>query len=102
MRNEFNIADEFAAMVAAKVVDILEEKGLVMAADASCPKEVQPQSTTLYSIDEVCKRLKITKATFNRHRSRGYISPTCYVGRSPRFTEADIQNYLEKFNDPTA
>ncbi len=98
MKNDFNIADEFAAMVAAKVVDILEERGLVIVADASCQKEAQPQAATLYSIDDVCQRLKISKATLNRHRERGYISPTCYVGRSPRFSDADIQNYLNKFN----
>ena len=98
MRNEINIADEFAAMVAAKVVDILEERGLVMAADASCQKDAQPQPTTLYSIDDVCQRLKISPATFKRHRERGYISPTCYVGRSPRFSEADIEKYLSHFN----
>ena len=38
MRDDFNIADEFAALVAAKVVDILEERGLVMAAPE--PKKV--------------------------------------------------------------
>ena len=100
MRNDFNIADEFATMVAAKVVDILEEKGLVIADNASCSKEQQTQtlSTALYSINEVCERVKISKATLNRHRKCGYITPSCYVGRTPRFSEVDIDKYLRIFN----
>jgi len=98
MRNDFNIADEFAAMVAAKVIEILEEKGLVMAAGTSCSNNQQEQSSILYSINEVCERVKISKATLNRHRKCGYITPSCYVGRSPRFSEVDIDKYLRIFN----
>lgn len=98
MRNDLNIADEFATMVAAKVVDFLEEKGLVIADNASCSKEQQTLSPTLYSINEVCERMRISKATLNRHRKCGYITPSCYVGRSPRFSEVDIDKYLRIFN----
>lgn len=98
MRNDINIADEFATLVAAKVVEMLEERGLVMAAPAPKSKQEKEQSTTLYSVDEVCQRLKISKATLYRHRDCGYIKPSCYVGKSPRFTEANIQDYLNRFN----
>jgi excisionase family DNA binding protein len=98
MRNDINIADEFATLVAAKVVEMLEERGLVMAAPAPKSKQEKEQSTTLYSVDEVCQRLKISKATLYRHRDLGYIKPSCHVGRSPRFTEANIQDYLNRFN----
>ncbi len=98
MRNDINIADEFATLVAAKVVEMLEERGLVMAAPTPKSKQEKEQSTTLYSVDEVCQRLKISKATLYRHRDLGYIKPSCHVGRSPRFTEANIQDYLNRFN----
>lgn len=99
MRDDFNIADEFAALVAAKVVDILEERGLVMAA-APDPKKVAAQDTPLYTIDEVCARLKISKPTLKVHRRKGLISPSGgYVGRSPRFTEEDIAKYLSRYKD---
>ncbi len=98
MRNDLNIADEFATMVAAKVVEILEEKGLVLADSASCSEDQQALSPTLYSINEVCERVRISKATLNRHRKCGYITPSCYVGRSPRFSEVDIDKYLRLFN----
>ncbi len=98
MRDDFNIADEFAALVAAKVVDILEERGLVMAAPE--PKKVATSETPLYPIDEVCARLKISKPTLKVHRRKGLISPSGgYVGRSPRFTEEDIAKYLSHYKD---
>ena len=99
MRNDINIADEFATLVAAKVVEMLEERGLVMAAPAPKSKQEKEQSTTLYSVDEVCQRLKISKATLYRHRDLGYIKPSCHVGRSPRFSDEDIAKYLSNFGD---
>ncbi|MBR1935201.1 MAG: helix-turn-helix domain-containing protein [Muribaculaceae bacterium] len=97
MSDFMNIMEELASMVADKVVDVLEERGLVMAADASCAKDVMQQAASLYSIDDVCQQLKISKATLKRHRNLGYITPTRYVGRSPRFTEEDIASYLARF-----
>ena len=97
MKNEINIADEFATMIANKVVDILEERGLVMAAPSQL-KDERTEYPTLYSIDEVCLRLKLSKGTLYRHRTDGYLTPSYYVGRSPHFSEKDIEKYLDKFN----
>lgn len=97
MKNEINIAEEFATMIATKVVDILEERGLVVPTPSQ-PKEEQSKYPTVYSVDEVCQMLKLSKATLYRHRREGYLNPSYYVGCSPRFTEEDIKKYLDKFN----
>lgn len=57
-------------------------------------KETEPPSCESYKIEEVCKRLKVSRATLDRHRKAGLLKPSFYVGRSPRFTEEDIQKYL--------
>lgn len=49
-------------------------------------------------IPDVCKRLKISKSTLWRHIKRGYLTPSYHVGRSPRFTQGAINEYLNKFN----
>lgn len=98
MRHEIDLADEFATLIATKVVDILEERGLVIVNAPSQDTSERQVPPTLYTIDEVCERVKVSKPTLQRHRNRGYITPSYYVGRSPRFTEADIEKYLESFN----
>ena len=50
-----------------------------------------------YSSDDICKMLKITKATLYRHRNLGYIKPAAYVGRKPLFTQESINEYLNSF-----
>lgn len=78
--------------IAKNVADILQ--------NGACDKVVKPTDDTScesYKIEEVCKRLKVSKATLGRHRKAGLLKASVYVGRSPRFTEEDIQKYLQKF-----
>ena len=84
--------DEFTSMLAKKVYDDLVESGCVASSKKNEPSE------KLYSIAEVCERLSVSKPTLFRHRKMGLITPSGYVGRSPRFSEEDIANYLTKFN----
>lgn len=99
MMNEINIVDEFASLVAAKVVEMLKESGMVMAASAAAPTRNSGQIPTLYTVDEVRERVKVSKATLYRHINDGLIKPSHYVGKSPRFTDDDILKYLLCFND---
>ena len=98
MKQEINLAEEFATLIATKVVDILEERGLVVVNPSPQAINERPEYPTLYTIDEVCDRLKISHETLHRHRRIGYIIPSHYIGRSPRFTEEDIKKYLMLFN----
>ena len=88
--NEF--LDDFARILAEKVQNSLIEGGYVAHSKMNEP------SAKLYSIAEVCERLSVSKPTLFRHRKMGLITPSGYVGRSPRFSEEDIANYLTKFN----
>ena len=60
-------------------------------------KSEEDESEVLCILD-VCKRLKISKSTLWRHMKRGYLTPSYYVGHSPRFTQGAIYEYLNKFN----
>lgn len=84
--------DDFATIVAEKVQNSLIDGGYVAHGNTNEP------SVKLYSIAEVCERLSVSKPTLFRHRKMGLITPSGYVGRSPRFSEEDIANYLTKFN----
>ena len=57
------------------------------------------EESEVFSRDEVCKRLKISKPTLSRHIKQGYLKPSFYVGRSPRFTQSTIEEYVSKFNE---
>lgn len=87
--NEF--LDDFARILAEKVQNSLIEGGYVAHSKMNEP------SAKLYSIAEVCERLSVSKPTFFRHRKKGLITPSAYVGNSPRFTDEDINNYLTQF-----
>lgn len=87
-----NFLEDFATILAEKV-----QKGLIENGYVACDKMNKP-SIKLYSISEVCERLSVSKPTLFRHRKMGLITPSGYVGRSPRFSEEDIANYLTKFN----
>lgn len=50
-----------------------------------------------FSVAEVCSMLKISKATFYRHKDQGFIKPAVYVGRKPLFTQQSIDDYLAHF-----
>ena len=83
--------EKFTSALAKKVQDGLIEKGFV-----ALSKNEEP-SVKLYSAEDVCKRLSVSKQTLYRHRKLGLITPSGYVGRSPRFSDADIASYLTKF-----
>lgn len=85
------LLDEIATILAKKV-----QNGLIEGGYMACNKNDEP-SVKLYSIDEVCKRLSVSKPTLYRHRKLGLIVPSAYVGRSPRFSDADIDSYLTRF-----
>lgn len=65
-------------------------------------KQMKDTACESYKIEEVCQRLKVSKATLARHRKAGLLKASVYVGRSPRFTEEDIIKYLKKFNASTS
>lgn len=50
-----------------------------------------------FSVAEVCEMLKISKATFYRHKDQGFIKPAVHVGRKPLFTQQSIDEYLAHF-----
>lgn len=91
-----DFTDLLVDRIAERVVELLEERGLVMAAP-SLEAKTDPLHETLYTIDELCARLKVSPETLHRHRRQGYLKASLYVGNSPRFTEADIEKYLSHF-----
>jgi len=87
-----DIIEILAMKIANNVAEILQ--------NGACDVDVKQTEDTpceSYKIEEVCKRLKVSKATLARHRKAGLLKASFYVGRSPRFTEEDIQKYLQKF-----
>lgn len=82
--------------IAEKVVERLKEEGLVMVSPSSNAKD-NPPKQTMYNIKQVCERLSISKETLHNHRRCGLLKASYYVGRSPRFSEEDIKDYLNKF-----
>ena len=92
-----DFTDLLVDRIAERVVDRLKEEGLVMPAQSPEAK-TNPQQQTLYTIDELCNWLKISEETLHLHRCQGLLKASIYVGRSPRFTEADVNDYLNKFN----
>lgn len=58
----------------------------------------EKEESEVFSRDEVCKRLKISKPTLLRHIKQGYLKPSFYVGRSPRFKQSTIEEYIGMFN----
>ena len=100
-KNDQHIIGDFTDLlvdrIAERVVERLKEEGLVMAAPSPEAK-TDPQHEKLYTIDELCARLKVSPETLHRHRRQGYLKASLYVGNSPRFTEADITEYLNHFN----
>lgn len=89
-----NIVEDLAEMIAARVVELLREKG---SPSQHSIEPCQNELPTLYTIEEVCEILKISKPTLDRHRKDGYIKASHYVGRSPRFTTEDVHSYLKCF-----
>lgn len=86
------VIEIIATKIAEKVVELFQNGGR-----DNDEKQANNIVCESYNIEEVCKRLKVSKATLARHRKAGFLKASVYVGRSPRFTEEDIQKYLQKF-----
>ena len=48
-----------------------------------------------YKSDEVCQILRISISTLKRFRINGTLTPNFYVGKSPRYTRQNIENYIQ-------
>lgn len=84
-----------------KIVEIVSEGILQkIKENLDCIKSSknEKEESEVFSRDEVCKRLKISKPTLSRHIKLGYLKPSFYVGRSPRFTLSTIEEYIGMFN----
>lgn len=56
----------------------------------------------LFTVEEVCARLKLDERTLRRHRRLGlFPKPDTYVGRSPRWSAATIASHLADPPDVT-
>lgn len=86
--NEFVL--EFASMVAAKMSELAHASRL------GSRIEDLPQDVKYFTIEEVCRMARISRATFYRHRRLGLIIPSHFAGRRPLFTICDIKSYLQK------
>lgn len=79
------ILNEIAIIIAEKVNDHI--KILSKGDEESCDDD-------LLTTEQVCKKLHISRATLYRHRRAGLITPTCYVGRKPLYSNKSlIKNY---------
>ena len=95
-KEDFNVfIDMFADVVANKVVEKIN-----LAYPESFAGKSRHENEYLNTQD-VCKQLRISKATLYRHRDVGYLTPSLYVGRKPLFTKKDIEDYLKVFNRNT-
>lgn len=85
-----NFLQEFASMVAAKMSELANASRL--------ESRIEKSSLNLqyYTIEEVCRMLRISRATFYRHRRDGLIMPSRFAGRRPLFTHSDIESYLRQ------
>lgn len=81
--------NEIAAAVAFKVKELLKSE----------EKKTDKKEEVLYTLEEVCKKLKISRTTLYRYRKSGYIIPSFYSGHSARFTEKDIDDYFQRFKN---
>jgi excisionase family DNA binding protein len=65
---------------------------------SSAKKDKVAITNSLYTNEEVCKILKISKSTLKRLRDRGHLVPSCYVGRSPRYSKEELEDYIHRNN----
>lgn len=80
---------ELASMVAAKMSELANASRL------ESRIEGLPQDVKYFTIEEVCRMARISRATFYRHRKAGLIIPSRFAGRRPLFTHSDIESYLQ-------
>ena len=98
-KEDFNVfIDKFADVIANKVV---EKLNLAFSESLACRSRHEKE---YLNVQDVCRQLHISKATFYRHRDLGFLKPSLYVGRKPLFTKKDIEDYLKVFNrdDPSS
>lgn len=92
-KEDFNVfIDMFADVIANKVV---EKLNLAFSESLACRSRHEKE---YLNVQDVCRQLHISKATFYRHRDLGFLKPSLYVGRKPLFTKKDIEDYLKVFN----
>lgn len=83
--------EDIIKALAEKVAEALQSR---LGDAVSSPKE----ENRFYTVEEVCKMLRISKATYYRHLNLGYIEPAQHVGRKPLFNQQSIDNYLNNFS----
>ena len=83
------------------IIDLLAERiaEVILTKSEETPHQESPTNTHFYTVAEVCQMLRISKATFYRHKDLGLITPAQYVGIKPLFTEESIKNYLHNFQN---
>lgn len=54
----------------------------------------QPKDDPLLTIEEVAKKLRVTRTAIFRWNKKGYLVPTTYAGRHPRYSLSDINKLL--------
>lgn len=84
--------EQLSDLIAQKVFEKIESTSKAV---EQVPENHQEDLT----IDELAEKLKISKPTVFRHRKLGLLTPSHYVGRSPRFTPEDIERYLKNFKN---
>ena len=47
----------------------------------------------LYTIEDVCEVLRVSKSKLHKIRQTGFFEPPKYIGKSPRFTIEQIREY---------
>lgn len=80
---------DIISAIANKVAEVLIAK--------QQPRKEETCKVKYFTVNELCSLLKISKATFYRHKDQGFIKPAVYVGRKPLFTQQSIDDYLNNF-----
>ena len=57
----------------------------------------ESSSMKLYTVNQVCDMLHISKSKLYRHKKEGRLVPVSYTGRNPLFSQASIDNNLNSF-----
>lgn len=92
----YQLMGELAHMVAHNVVERLRETGEFFNQTITVEAETVENETPdeLLTIQEVCKILKVKRGALNDWRLKNILEPDTYVGRSPRYKRATIQEYI--------
>ncbi len=93
-----NFMEFIIESIAQRVVEILKkEKEVFFQKTITLEAETTSESSKdrLLKINEVCSKLGISRATLNNWRLKALLLPDTYVGRSPRYFESTIDNYIQ-------